>query len=70
MTPLQKFMLFLRENNYWIGNEIVDIYWQLIIEEKDVIENAYSDGVNDAGKLIASDEALPPNGYYNKTFQG
>jgi hypothetical protein len=66
MTPLQKFMEFMRENHYWIGNELVDKYWELIIEEKELIDKAYSDGVQDAGQAIASD--IQPTGYYQKKF--
>ena len=66
MTPLQKFMDFMRENHYWIGNELVDKYWELIIEEKELIDEAYSDGVRDAGQAIASD--TQPTGYYQKKF--
>jgi hypothetical protein len=66
MTPLQKFMEFMRENHYWIGNELVDKYWQLITDEKEMIDKAYSDGVQDAVSKIASDSQ--PTGYYQKKF--
>ena len=36
-TPLKKFFQYMKENNYWIGNDLVDKYRDLLEEEKKFI---------------------------------
>lgn len=36
-TPLKKFFKYMVENNYWIGNDLVNTYRDLIQEEKDLL---------------------------------
>lgn len=49
MTPLQNFMRYMRENNYWIGNDLVDYYWDMLKEEEDEIQNAVIYGLDEDG---------------------
>ena len=49
MTPLQNFMRYMRENKYWIGNDLVDYYWDMLKEEEDEIQNAVIYGLDEDG---------------------
>jgi len=42
-------MRYMRENNYWIGNDLVDYYWDMLKEEEDEIQNAVIYGLDEDG---------------------
>lgn len=68
-TPIQKFIEHMRENSYWIGNDLVDKYWELIAEEKDIIDKAYLDGIKDVMDAVSSDHPAPLSNYYSRIFE-
>lgn len=61
-------MEHLRGNNYYIGNDLVDKYWELITEEENVINSAYFAGVKDLTDAISCDHSSPSSDYYKRTF--
>jgi hypothetical protein len=42
-TPLKKFFKYMVENNYWIGNDLVNTYRDLVQEEKDLLKKLMND---------------------------
>ena len=65
-TPVQKFYDFLEQNQYFVDNVLYAKYRELIKEEKEIIEEAFSDGLthypNDSDPRYVRD-------YYNETFK-
>jgi hypothetical protein len=63
MTPLEKLMDYMEQNQYFIGNELLAKYKELLEEEKEIIMDAYWNGGVDVPTHPSTAED-----YYNKTF--
>ena len=43
-TPLKKFFQYMKENNYWLGNDLINKYRELIQEEKKLLKKLEAGG--------------------------
>ena len=62
-TPIQEFFEFMHQNQYFIGNDLLAKYKEMLEKEKEVINNAYWDGGQDVPTHSSSVE-----NWYNQTF--
>lgn len=62
-TPIQEFYEFMEQNQYFIGNDLLAKYKELIDKETAVIRDAYLSGFNDGeGGFVCNWD------YYYETF--
>ena len=68
-TPIEEFYEFMNQNQYFIGNDLYKKYQALLEKEKEVIMNAYKQGVTDEyGDTIDSTTITESEQYYNEIF--
>ena len=58
-TPIQEFFEFMHQNQYFIGNDLLAKYKELLEKEKEVIAKAYN---------CTNSMAMNGEQYYNETF--
>jgi len=61
MTPIETLLDWLRNNHYYIGNDLLEKVEELKEMEKEIIRTAYLDGMD--GEYNTSEQ------YYNETFK-
>lgn len=60
-TPVQELMRYMEQNQYFIGNDLLAKYKELIDKEKEQIERAFEEG------MFHHTNGLTPKEYYEET---
>ena len=61
-TPVQELMRYMEQNQYFIGNDLLAKYKELIDKEKEQIERAFEEG------MFHHASGLTPKQYYEETY--
>lgn len=60
-TPVQELMRYMEQNQYFIGNDLLEKYNELLGKEKEQIERAFEEG------MFHHTNGLTPKEYYEET---
>jgi len=68
-TPLQEFYKYMKQYQYFIGNDLFDKYYEMLEKEKEVIITAHINGQSefDTGARREINDKYAEQ-YYNETF--
>jgi hypothetical protein len=67
MTPLEKLMDYMEQNQYFIGNGLLAKYKELLEEEKEVMCGIYDDAIAQFDPTYIGTEKYGEQ-YYNEIF--
>jgi hypothetical protein len=67
-TPLEELMYYMEQNQYFIGNDLLAKYKELLEKEKEVIMNAFIEANVQEGRFTHLNKVYAEY-YYNDLFE-